>query len=82
MLNLSIGGRRVRGRPAGDETILRTLSLAEPVTRWERLGEPVRLAAQSLLIMTLIVATTFALLVFFDYAGIRIAPTGDMLAAS
>lgn len=81
MLNLSISGRSARGRPAGSEPIMPAISLAKPVKQRERLGDSARVAAHSLLIMAVIVAVTFAVLIALDYAGIQIAPTGDMLAA-
>lgn len=56
------------------------LWIAEPMSRQE-FNQPARVAAQSFLILALIVAATFALLVALDYAGIHIAPTDDMLAA-
>ena len=56
--------------------------IAEPISRRERLSQPARLAAQSFLILALIVAATFALLIVLDYAGIHITPTEEMLAAS
>jgi hypothetical protein len=52
----------------------------EPITLRDRPGHLVRVAAQSFLLMAVIVAMTFALLVLLDRAGVQISPTGDMLA--
>ncbi len=81
MLTHSIDGREARGRLAESEISMPAMSLIEPVGLWGRLSDPVRLGAQSFLIMATIVAMTFALLVLLDYAGIHLTPTSDMLTA-
>lgn len=50
-----------------------------PITFWNRPDHPVRMAAQTVLIIAVIVAMTFAQLVLLDRAGIQLQPTAEMM---
>ena len=81
MLSQRVLDGKARGRQSEPEIIMPGVSFVEPVASREQSGSPLRVAAQSFLILAAIVAMTFALLVLLDYAGIHLTPTADMLAA-
>lgn len=81
MLKQRVIDGKARSRQAEPEIIMPAIRFPEPVASREGSGSPLRLAAQSFLILAVIVGMTFALLVVMDYVGIHLAPTGDMLAA-
>ncbi len=53
--------------------------VGKPITFRNRPDHPVRVAAQSVLIIAVIVAMTFALLALLDRAGIQVQPTAEMM---
>ncbi len=81
MLSQRVIDGKARSRQAEPEIIMPAIRIVESAASPEQSGPRLRLASRSFLIMAVIVAMTFALLVLLDYAGIHLAPTGDMLAA-
>ena len=81
MLRQQVIDGKARSRQPEPEIIMPAIRIIEPIAMPEQSGPPLRVAAQSLLVMAVIVAMTFALLVLLDYAGIHLTPAADMLTA-